>query len=93
MYHASSRFCYSDQQMHYICTDKQYFVYHKHSYMFRCICIIFRESYSTVLKLQKSLRLQLSKISRLKYLGVGILTVYKILLIYVCVYTHIWGLG
>jgi hypothetical protein len=37
----------------------QYFIYRKHSYMIQCICTIYRESYpSTLLKLQKSLRLQ-----------------------------------
>ena len=61
-----------------------------HSYMFQCICIIFRESYpSTLLKLQKSLRLILIRIrlpedgaDALKH--VGVLTTYKILLIYIC---------
>jgi len=43
---------YPDQQMHYI--YKQYFIYRKHSYVFRCTCIIFRQYYpSTLLKLQK----------------------------------------
>ena len=41
----------------YIHTYTQYFIYRKHSYMFRCICIIFRKSYPfTLLKLQNSLR-------------------------------------
>ena len=43
----------------YIYIYKQYFIYPKYFYMFRFICVIFRESYpSTLLKLQKSLRLQ-----------------------------------
>ena len=37
----------------YIYIYKQYFIHRKYSYMFRYICIIFRESYlSTLLKLQ-----------------------------------------
>ena len=36
-----------------------YSVYRKYSYMFRCICIVLKESYSSpLLKLQKLLRLQ-----------------------------------
>ena len=46
-YRASCKVYYPDQQMHYI--YKQYFIYRKHSYMFRCICIIFRESYPCIL--------------------------------------------
>ena len=28
---------------------KQYFIYRKYYYMFRCICVIFRESYPSTL--------------------------------------------
>ena len=43
-----------------VCVCKQYFIYRKYPYMFRCIRIIFKESHpSTVLKLRtKTLRLQ-----------------------------------
>jgi len=66
------------------------FIYCKHSYIFQCIYIIFRESYpSTLLKLQKSLRLILIKIRLPEDDGdamkhVGVLMIYKILLTYIC---------
>ena len=42
----------------YIYIYKQYFIYRKYPYMFRCICTIFKESHpSTLLKFHKSLRL------------------------------------
>jgi hypothetical protein len=50
-------------------------MYRKYSYMFRCICIIFRKSY-------KSLKTPEDDADALKC--VGVLTIPKILLIYLC---------
>ena len=52
---------------------EQYFIYRKYSYMFRCMCIIFRKSY-------KSLKTPEDDADASK--RVEVLTIYKILLIY-----------
>ena len=59
----------------YIYIYKQYFIYRKYSYIFRCICVIFRKSY-------KSLKTPEDDADASK--RVGVLTIYKILLIYMC---------
>jgi hypothetical protein len=46
----------SDQQMHNIYINNEY-LYRKYSYMFRCIWVIFGESYFLFAKLPKPLRL------------------------------------
>ena len=53
-------FYYPDQQKHDIYSIyTQCFIYRQYSYVFQCTRVIFRESYpSTLLKLQKLLRLQ-----------------------------------
>ena len=67
----------TDQQMHYIYIYiyKQYFIYRKYSYTFRCICIIFRKSY----RFLKTPEDEADASKR-----VGVLTIHKILLIYIC---------
>jgi hypothetical protein len=48
---------YLGQPVHNIHINNE-FLYRKYSYMFRCICIIFRESYFPFAKVTKSVRLQ-----------------------------------
>jgi len=65
MYRAPCTVCYPHQQIHntqyihiHIYIYELHFLYRKQCYMFRHICIIFRQSYpSALLKLQKPFRL------------------------------------
>jgi hypothetical protein len=57
--------------MHYI--YKQYFIYRNYSYRFRCTCIIFRESYPSILLKLHHQVYKPNKISRLKCLHVWLL--------------------
>ena len=58
---------------------KQYFVYRNFSYMFPCICILFRETCPSTCRRS---RLPEDDADASKH--VGVFTIYKILFIYVC---------
>ena len=63
---------------------KQYFVYRKFSYMFRCICIIFRKSCPSICRRRKFPE---DDADASKH--VGVLTIYKILLTYIYIFIYI----
>jgi len=73
--------------------NQQYFIQHKYNYMFQCICIILRESCTSILlKLQKSffnfitIEVQ-SDVNAVKH--VAVLTLCEILLIFPVAYPGI----